>query len=381
MASSPALTNHEAGVYVHVLAARSARNCEVPIDGKGSVLGRSGEHRNVSRRCAVPSSFVINSPATQLRNELREQVGEALSPLQSHDFPRGIAHLEVPLGGRIGDVPTESRSTLLGNAMKWLALVLSFVFSHLHAAEVVDIALDARFDVSVAEVGSVKPQEFKHFGVYMGQPVDVSKEVVLFVHGSSGSPRDFVDVAGKLDTSKQQAWYAYYASGDAVAVSGGRLAKEVLRLMDEAGMQRIRVVAHSMGGLVAWHLVKALEQHMHVDQLVTVATPWGGHWGAGIGSMMSFLTPCRDSWHDLSPGSRTLQSIYGSQLETHFTLVYAVTEDSAESDGDGTISRQSQLAPGMRLQAEQVIRTVATHASVLTGLPAERIASLLKDKA
>jgi pimeloyl-ACP methyl ester carboxylesterase len=265
--------------------------------------------------------------------------------------------------------------------MKWLALVLTFVFSQLHAAEVVDVAHDPRFDAAVSEVGSTKPAEFKFFGVYMAEPVDVSKEVVLFVHGASGSPRDFADLAQKLDSNNQQAWYAYYASGDAVAASGSRLAEEVRRLLDDAGVQRIRVVAHSMGGLVAWHLVKSLEQHMHVEQFVTVATPWGGHWGAGIGSMMSFLTPCRDSWHDLSPGSRTLQAIYDGQLETNFTLVYALSEDSDKADGDGTISRQSQLAPGMRFQAEHVVRTVATHQTVLTGKPAARIASLLRDKA
>ena len=49
--------------------------------------------------------------------------------------------------------------------------------------------------------------------------------------------------------------------------------------MEETGHDRLHLVAHSMGGLDARHLVSTLGYHRHVETLTTVATP---HHGASL---------------------------------------------------------------------------------------------------
>lgn len=259
--------------------------------------------------------------------------------------------------------------------MKWLFVVFSFLSSLLHAAEVVDIARDARFDQPVAASGMDRPEAFEYFGIYLAEEPSADKEVVLFVHGANGSPRDFVEVAKQIDPSSQQAWFAYYPTGNSLKLSGVSLAEETVTLMRATGAKKIRVVSHSMGGLVAWHLVNTLEEYYSVERLVTVATPFNGHWAAWFSRLSS---DPRESWLDMSPGSELQRSIWAGKLKAPHTLVYATLSDEPDSKvGDGTISRESQLQPEMRSHAQKVVRAVASHTDVLRGDNAVRLGALL----
>ncbi|KWU17903.1 esterase/lipase family protein [Burkholderia cenocepacia] len=258
--------------------------------------------------------------------------------------------------------------------LRILLAVFLLAFHAAHAAEVVDVSRDTRFQYSVAKASMRDPRAFQYTGIYLAKPIEAGKEVVLFVHGADGSPRDFVDVASKIDESRQQAWFVYYPSGDSVATSGARMAAAVLQLMRDNGLTHIAVIAHSMGGLVAFHIVKALEGEVDVEQFVTVATPWNGHWGARFGVI--FSPHPADSWRDLVPNGPSLKAIWGSPLHTPYTLVYTETDDSGRATSDGVIAISSQLQSQMRVQATSVIKMVATHVGALHGDNASRIAAL-----
>ena len=258
----------------------------------------------------------------------------------------------------------------------WLAALLLLSSVQARASNVVDIATDARFETAVAEAGMARPAEFSARGVYTSAPVDPSKDVVLFVHGARGTPRDFLEVAKDLDATRQQAWFAYYATGQSIAESGHALAADVLEKMNRHGITRIRVFAHSMGGLVAREAIAELEQHVTVLQFVSVNTPWGGDPAARVGAWFS-PSPL-PIWVDLAPGSKALTAIRRQTLEAPFTLVYTVMEDSQRSTGDGTVSRDSQTPPAMTQQAASIVREIGTHMSVLHGRTAERLSLLLE---
>jgi pimeloyl-ACP methyl ester carboxylesterase len=260
--------------------------------------------------------------------------------------------------------------------VRFFLAILFLVFQSAHAAEVVDVSRDARFQYAVAKASMRDPRAFKYSGVYLSQPIEQNKEVVLFVHGADGSPRDWADVAAKLDTTHQQAWFAYYPSGDSVSLSGSRVAADVLQLMRDNGLTRIEVVAHSMGGLVSYHIVKALESQVQVDQFITVATPWNGHWGARFGVM--FSPHPADSWRDLVPNGPSLKAIWASPLRTPYTLVYTESDDSGKATSDGVIALSSQLQSQMQAQATRVVKVIATHVAVLHGDNAGRIADLIQ---
>lgn len=259
---------------------------------------------------------------------------------------------------------------------KLLFLLLLCLSWHVCLADdVVDVSHDARFDYQVAKASLHAPDAFPYTGVYLAAPVNPDKEVVLFIHGIDSSPRDWAKVAARLDGSRQQAWFAYYPSGDAVATSGARIAADVLQLMRKHGLTRLVVAAHSMGGLVGWHVVQQLKTQVHIEQFVSVSTPWNGHWGARFGVM--FSSHPADSWRDLVPDGPSLKAIWADSLGVPYTLVFTVRDDTGRAMSDGVISLSSQLEVDMEKQANRLVKVVATHTGVLQGTNAATLAALL----
>ncbi len=256
-----------------------------------------------------------------------------------------------------------------------LVVALSAAFAAAQASPLVDIETDARFSRVVAEEGMNCPDNFRFRGIYMSAEPEASRTVVLFVHGANGSPRDFVEVARNLDSSKYQAWFAYYATGDAVAANGNAIAADVKALMEKHGISRLAVFAHSLGGIVAWQVLEKLGPNFGVSRLVSVNTPWGGNFAAWLGTWLS-PSPL-PMWTDLAPDSKALSQIRNSLIDRPFTLVYTVTRDDPRASGDGTISLRSQLHAGMSQRAFLIVKEIGTHDSVLCGEAAKRLSLLI----
>lgn len=231
------------------------------------------------------------------------------------------------------------------------------------AAEVVNLDTDARFSDAVANAGMYHPDAFQHAGVYLTQPVSPTKEVVVFVHGAKGHPGNFRDIVRALDSNRYQAWVVYYPSGNRMADTSAMLAQEVSELARAHGISRVQVFAHSMGGLVAWEMTQKLRQTMEVNDIVTVATPWNGHWATRLGVVLS-LNPV-PSWSDLVPNNDKLRKIWADKDRPQHKLVFALTRDDDSASGDGTISKGSQLSGEMVAKADEVIKLIGTHTSVL----------------
>lgn len=256
-----------------------------------------------------------------------------------------------------------------------LAVAWSVGVAAAQASPLVDIESDVRFEPVVAEGGMKWPDDFRFAGIYMSAAPDASKGVVLFVHGANGSPRDFVEVARHLDSSKYQAWFAYYATGDAVAESSNAIAADLKALIESHGISRLTVFAHSLGGIVAWQALEKLGPEFAVSRLVSVNTPWGGNFAARLGTWLSASAPAM--WADLAPNSKALSQIRNSAGDRPFTLVYTVTRDDPRAWGDGTISRRSQLDAGMSQRASSIVKEIGTHDSVLCGEAAKRLSRLI----
>jgi len=243
------------------------------------------------------------------------------------------------------------------------AAALLLAQSGVHAAEVVNIDTDARFSDQVARNGMYHPDTFQHTGVYLNQPVTSSKEVVVFVHGAMGHPGNFSDIVRALDPNRYQAWVVYYPSGMKVADAGAMLAQQVSALAREHGISQVQVFAHSMGGLVGWEMTQNLFDKLSVKEFISVATPWNGHWASQLGVMFSF-NPV-PSWSDLVPNNGQLKKIWNDERRPQHKLVFALTRDDESASGDGTISKSSQLSAAMVDRADQVLKLIGTHTSVL----------------
>jgi pimeloyl-ACP methyl ester carboxylesterase len=94
---------------------------------------------------------------------------------------------------------------------------------------------------------------------------------------------------------------------DAIEVSAGR-----------CGFERIDIVAHSMGGLVATYMLKCLYRGRRVRRVVALATPFGGASGARLASL---LGPLGGSLAQIAPGSRLLRLLAGSSVPPGSALI------------------------------------------------------------
>jgi pimeloyl-ACP methyl ester carboxylesterase len=105
-----------------------------------------------------------------------------------------------------------------------------------------------------------------------------------------------------------------------VRVAAAQLAEEVEALVAETGYERIHVVGHSMGGLIARYYVTRLGGDERVHTLVTLGTPHQGTYTAyGWHSQLTRqLRPGSGLMRELEqpvPGCRTRFVVYWSDLD------------------------------------------------------------------
>lgn len=77
------------------------------------------------------------------------------------------------------------------------------------------------------------------------------------------------------------------------------LGRQVEALCQQTGYERIHVVGHSLGGIVARYYVQCLSGHDRVHTLVTLGSPHSGTWVAAAVAKVLPITLCRQ----LRPGS------------------------------------------------------------------------------
>ena len=105
-----------------------------------------------------------------------------------------------------------------------------------------------------------------------------------------------------------------------VRLAAERLAQEVEALVAETGFERIHVVGHSLGGLIARYYVTRLGGDARVHTLVTLGTPHGGTFNAyalptRLGRQLRPGSPLIRELAEPSPQCRTRFVAYWSDLD------------------------------------------------------------------
>jgi pimeloyl-ACP methyl ester carboxylesterase len=153
-------------------------------------------------------------------------------------------------------------------------------------------------------------------GIYFLDAYDPAKVPVLFVHGAMGFPQNFDALIAGLDRTRFQPWVFFYPSGARLEAVAHFLAEQVARLGLRHGFERMAVVAHSMGGLVARAFILAYHERARRDPIelfVSYSTPWEGVASAGQGVERSpVIVP---SWRDVAPGSAFLRGLFFADPE------------------------------------------------------------------
>lgn len=235
---------------------------------------------------------------------------------------------------------------------------------------------DDFFDPGYGVMGLYNPaQLLEHTQGYLFglEPLDEEKTQVLFVHGASGTPRDWKYLVDGIDRSRFQPWFFYYPTGLSLDRSGAILASVIQRLADspDFALERLVVVAHSMGGLVARAALNRLSasgKPAYLGRFVTLSTPYGGHDLAQ--AAVERAPEVVPSWYDLAPQSAFLRNLAAAPLpaDLPFFLLFGYRNPGRVHVGpnsDGVVSLRSELAPAVQLQATRTYGFDATHAGIL----------------
>jgi pimeloyl-ACP methyl ester carboxylesterase len=195
---------------------------------------------------------------------------------------------------------------------------------------------------------------------------DRDKTLVLFVHGIGGTPRDFKYLVDGLDKTLYQPWFYFYPSGMPLQKLGSLLGETFKRINKTQRYRhdRIIVVAHSIGGLVALSGLNQLctdGAPPYLKGYISFNSPYGGVEAAKMAGKMPVVVP---SWADIAAGSPFLERLYqgNAPRDIPFYLFFGYkTGDSS----DGTIALQSQLEPKIHLTAFKSYGFHATHVGIL----------------
>jgi len=210
---------------------------------------------------------------------------------------------------------------------------------------------DPAFSQENATTGFWKPMTFlkQHgVGIYFMAPFDPNKIPILFVHGAAGTPQSWKTLAASLDPKRFQPWVYYYPSGMRLDALSTALNRIVNRLQEEYGVQRMGVVAHSMGGLVSRsfilkHLLEGGQGTVEV--FVSYSTPWGGVGAAAKG--VEKAPEAIPSWRDVEPKSEFIKNIYAEHLHSRIPhyLLFGFGGDCSlfMANNDGSVEVSSEL--------------------------------------
>lgn len=133
--------------------------------------------------------------------------------------------------------------------------------------------------------------------------VEAAETPILLVHGMVDNRSVFTVLRrglvrrgfGRIDTMN------YSVLTDDIRVAAARLGEEVERIALETGYERIHVIGHSMGGLIARYYVTRLGGDRRVHTLVTLGTPHHGSYLA--------LAWNNSLTRQLRPGSALLEEL------------------------------------------------------------------------
>jgi pimeloyl-ACP methyl ester carboxylesterase len=205
---------------------------------------------------------------------------------------------------------------------------------------------------------------------------DEKKTTVLFVHGISGTPRDWKFFVDGLDRSRFQPFFLYYPSGMPLDKLGSLLA-QVIDSIDKSaksGRHKIVLVAHSMGGLVALSAINKLSAEgrglpSSLKMYVSFSTPYGGDDNAR--KWIDTAPVVVPVWRDIAAGSEFLQKQTRQRFPKTlpFYLFFTYNDPSTFKLGessDGIVTLRTQLVPSMQTAAIKVFGFNETHSGLLT---------------
>lgn len=235
---------------------------------------------------------------------------------------------------------------------------------------------DKFFDEKYGAEGLYRPAELMSHTqgfIFSLDEYDPDKTMVLFVHGISGTPRDWKFIVEGLDRTRFQPFFFYYPTGLQLDKLGTLLAQIIDYLGKNAKHPPFKLViaAHSMGGLVAKSAIQKLSEQSapaYLRMYASFSTPYGGSDPARFwGDKTPIMVP---AWRDIATKSDFLRDLTQQPFpdKLPFYLLFAYKDPSAiknAENSDGSVTILSQLEPSVQSGASKVLGFNETHMGIL----------------
>lgn len=186
------------------------------------------------------------------------------------------------------------------------------------------------------------------------QDVEAAGTPILLVHGMIDNRMIFAVLRHQLRRRGFGRVFAinYSPATNDIRAAGQDLSRAVEELVARTGYERIHVIGHSLGGLIARYYVQRLGGDERVHTLVTLGTPHGG-------SLMAYALPVRLG-RQLRPGSDLLTELAlpAATCRTRFVAYHSDLDQVVVPHHNGEIDHPDLMA-----------RNVAVHSVGHMSLP------------
>lgn len=235
---------------------------------------------------------------------------------------------------------------------------------------------DEFFDPKYGNTGLYNPSDLiaRTQGFIFGlEEFNKKKTMVLFIHGISGTPRDWKYIVDGLDRNRFQPFFFYYPSGLPLDKLGTLLAQviETIDRTSKNGDLKIVLAAHSMGGLVSLSAINKLAEAAFPSSLklyCSFSTPYGGDEAAR--KWIDNAPVVVPAWRDIGAPSAFLEDLNSRPFpkQLPFYLFFSYNDNSTFKLGessDDSVTLRSQLVPFVQTSATKVIGFNETHIGIL----------------
>ena len=150
--------------------------------------------------------------------------------------------------------------------------------------------------------------------------VDAAETPILLVHGIIDNHATFtvMECALRRRGFQTLSTYDYGLLTHNIPHAAARLGEAIAQLSTTIGYERIHVIGHSLGGLIARYYVQRLGGDHHVHTLVTLGTPHQG-------TQLAWAAPLLPLVRQLTPNSSVIQELAepAPECQTRFIAFYS----------------------------------------------------------
>jgi len=227
---------------------------------------------------------------------------------------------------------------------------------------------DRMFSRENAQLGMWQPLDFTERvggGLFLLREYRQHRIPVIFVHGITGTPVDWMAPIRALDLNRFQPVVFYYASGLPLDVVSEFLLKAVNKLQSRHRFPEFYVAAHSMGGLITRSFVKKYldgGNPARIGLVMTANSPMQGLKSAKNG--VNYFPIVIPAWRDVAYQSEFVKSLHDWSWPTDIPYHLVFSHLPGET-GDGVVELESQIPRSLQQEATGVYGFQAEHTGLL----------------